>query len=235
MSDIEYDSYLGTLIDRARDMESNTEEWRSLETIRNRIGDLERFLIGTGSMRTIYENRKEEIEETLAKLKLREEDLAPRTEEPEENRTNLEIAERNLCQRIVSNGVEPELGTDLPISSRGTRNNVARDGSLPVGSALKTSAGNLATAGGIQAIIHAAPETFAGNEDQFLQGVALAVKNSMVLASQQRYGYRRVAIPFIGSAIFGGGVPAGNLVTGGCDRAKLARVIVKSAIEQSGI
>jgi len=233
MSDIEYTSHLNEQIQRAVDMHNPTE-WNSLESIRNRIGDLERFLTATGSMRTIYENRKEEIEETLAKLKLKEEELAPRTEEPEENERNLEIAERNLCRRIVSNGVEPELGTDLPVSSRGTLNNVPRDGILPCGSALKTSAGNLTT-GGIQAIIHAVPEAFAGNEAQFLQGVALATKNSMILASQQRYGYRRVAIPFIGSVTFGGGTNAGGIVTGGCDRAKLARVIVKSAIEQSSI
>ena len=158
------------------------------------------------------------------------------TERPDRTRTDLEAAERELCRRIVSNGNEPELGhVELPISSIGTRNNVVRDGRLPSGSALKTSAGNLTTAGGIQAIIHAAPEPFAGNEDQFLQGVALAVKQSMILAGQRRYGYRRTAIPFIGSAIFGGGTRAGNLVTGGCDRAKLARVIVESAIQQSSV
>jgi len=48
----------------------------------------------------------------------------------------------------------------------------------------------------------------------------LAVKNSIILA--EKYGYRQIAVPFIGSAIFGGT----------CDRAKLARVVVNSAVNQ---
>src|SRR4051812_44435734 len=106
-------------------------------------------------VRATWENRKEEIERVMAELAERVRELTPiEVERPGRERTE---AERNLCRRIVSNGVEPELNTNLPISSRGTRNNVARNGSLPSGSALKTSAGNL-TDGGIQAIIHAAPE-----------------------------------------------------------------------------
>lgn len=143
---------------------------------------------------------------------------------PEDNN---EINLRNICRRIYPNGNEPEyqrIENPLPISSIGTENQMARAGAIPCGSALRTGAGNL-EAGGIQAIIHAAPESFvaAGNEENFLKGVALSVKNSMILASQDRYGYRRVAVPFIGSAIFGGT----------SDREKLAKVVVKSAIEQS--
>jgi hypothetical protein len=151
----------------------------------------------------------------------------------------LEANLRNLCQAITPDNSEPEYQgvQPLPVSSFGTSNNVIRTNHLPRGSALMTGAGNLETRfaadnNNIKAIIHAAPESFAtcGNsENIFLQGVALAVKNSIILAKKN--GHHRVAIPFIGSAIFGGGNRQTN-PDGGCDREKLAKVIVYSAINQ---
>lgn len=136
---------------------------------------------------------------------------------------------RQICQPITPTNTEPEYqGTEqLPISSVGTQTNVTREGHIPRGSALRTSAGNLenrfAADINFRGIIHAAPESFnacGNNENAFLQGVALAVKNSIILA--RRNGYHRVAIPFVGSAIFGGG----------SNRERLARTVVYSAIHQ---
>ena len=135
---------------------------------------------------------------------------------------------RNICQRINVTNTEPEYqGAELSISSVGTRNNAVRARNIPRGSALRTGAGNLenrfAADINFRGIIHATPESFVacGNdENAFLQGVALAVKNSIILA--RRNGYHRVAIPFIGSAIFGGD----------SNRENLARVVVNSALNQ---
>jgi len=93
---------------------------------------------------------------------------------------------------------------------------------------LRTGAGRLETKfaasdNNLRGIIHAAPESFSdcGNdENASLQGVALAVKNSVILAGKN--GYRRIAVPFIGSALFGGN----------SNREKLAQVVVYSAINQ---
>jgi len=48
-----------------------------------------------------------------------------------------------------------------------TANRKSQVGRLPAGSALKTAAGDLTTKGSIQAIIHAAPQSFAdcGNDE----------------------------------------------------------------------
>jgi len=136
---------------------------------------------------------------------------------------------RQICQEITPTNTEPEYqgAEQLPISSVGTQNNVIRESHIPRGSALRTSAGNLenhfAADINFRGIIHAAPESFAtcgNNENAFLQGVASAVKNSIILA--RRSGYHRVAIPFIGSAIFGGN----------SNRERLAKVVVYSAINQ---
>src|SRR5438132_357849 len=73
----------------------------------------------------------------------------------------------DFYQKITPQGSEPEhQGKNvLPISSVGTANSKSQVGRLPAGSALKTAAGDLAN-GSIQAIIHAAPQSFAdcGND-----------------------------------------------------------------------
>jgi hypothetical protein len=123
----------------------------------------------------------------------------------------------------------------------GTENNKATDNHLPVGSALRTDAGDFKNHSFVQSIIHAAPEDFnsfpvgPNREKNFFDVVALAVKNSLILANREGDDYQ-IAIPFIGSAIFGGGTadPANrNLITGGSNRADLAKIVVNSAINQS--
>ena len=133
-------------------------------------------------------------------------------------------------KRIEVEGNEPELGEDeeggMPISSVGIRNRRAPEGSLPVGSAYISSSGDLGNKVDnsiLKSIIHAVAEEYTGNESKFFRSIALAVKNAMILASQERNDCRRVAIPFIGSGVFGG---ASN-------RKKLARVVIHSAINQS--
>jgi len=149
------------------------------------------------------------------------------TDKPENDETIRAAVEREFCRRIVEEGNEPEQGTNLPISSVGTESNIVREGQLPRGAALLTSAGRLGSRFSadinLKGIIHACPESFTvcGNdENTFLGGVALAVKNSIILA--RKNGYHRVAVPFIGSAIFGGD----------SNREKLAQVVVYSAIRQ---
>ena len=109
------------------------------------------------------------------------------------------------------------------VSSVGTQNDTATANRLPQGAALKTSAGDLLI-GGIQGIIHIDPKSITdcgNNEHTYFQAIALAVKNSLILANRNQY--QRVAIPFIGS----------GLVGGNCNREKLAKIVVNSAIQNA--
>ncbi|CAI2186351.1 393_t:CDS:10 [Funneliformis geosporum] len=190
------------LIKQVREGQKNLADIQKYMDIHNSEGELK-----------IY-NQKAEIIEALE----------PESEEGKELRELI----AKYCRPLTASDNEPEYrtpGDPIPISSVGTENKVVRAGSIPRGATLKTGAGNLNT--GVystQAIIHAAPGSWTDNgnqEEKFFQEVSLAVKNALILA--KRGGYRRLAVPFLGSAIFGGN----------SDRAKLARVVVNSAIQQS--
>lgn len=93
---------------------------------------------------------------------------------------------------------------------------------MPRGSAVLTSSGKLAETG-ITQIIHAASGSSGSDHPDVrpaLQGVEFSVKNSLTLA--QKFGHKRVAVPFIGGAIFAKriGVPPNEI----------AELIVRTAL-----
>lgn len=105
-------------------------------------------------------------------------------------------------------------------------NFVHKHKALPGGSALITSSGNL-KAQGITAIIHAGTASWKNRKDEpfnpTLKRLTDSIMNSMILA--ERFGHKRVAIPFIGGGIF-----FKKLDT---DLADLALTIMKTAYDHS--
>ena len=115
------------------------------------------------------------------------------------------------------------------ISSQGTIYSkvVVTEDSLPRGAAMLTPSGHLKADQKISAIIHAASGSSGNTDPEFiptLEGVKLSIRNSLVLAN--RYGHKKVAIPFIGGKIF--------LKRIGVTPEVLASTIIQSALENRG-
>lgn len=109
-----------------------------------------------------------------------------------------------------------ELGSELYDNSLKSLN------MLPRGSALITSAGELEKTG-IKNIIHAATGSMTksgGNFEPTLKSIEDSIINSLKLA--KNHGHKRIAIPFIGGAIFLGRI--------GVSAPELAETIIKSAV-----
>jgi len=115
---------------------------------------------------------------------------------------------------------------DYQISAEGTvwTRDLKEANHLPRGSAMITPSGNLNDKG-ITAIIHAASGGMGPGAGQWseptTESVANSVKNALILAANN--GHKRVAIPFIGGAIFAGRI--------GVEQIDLAKAIIGSAIK----
>jgi O-acetyl-ADP-ribose deacetylase (regulator of RNase III) len=118
----------------------------------------------------------------------------------------------------------PGLMRNLKISAEGTEREVIveRAHMAPRGAAVLTGAGRLEREG-ISHIIHAATGSMTrmgGPFEPSLEAIALAVKNSLILAADS--GHERVAVPFLGGAIFANRI--------GAEPAEIAQTIVDAAL-----
>src|ERR1043166_4746351 len=86
---------------------------------------------------TLFETNRNEAETAKPKKIVKKKSQERKKNDRERRLINID----HLCRAIRSNGEEPEHGTNLPISSVGTVNNVSHNENLlPVGSALETKA-----------------------------------------------------------------------------------------------
>ena len=136
------------------------------------------------------------------------------------------IKNSQVAKELVQ--LEDKLTENTGVLAFGTKfdSRVALNNMVPRGAAVITSSGSLAKRG-INHIIHAASGAMggvAGLEEltnPSLEGVILSVRNSILLASN--HGYQKVAVPFIGGAIFAQMI--------GVEKNVIAHAILASAIE----
>jgi O-acetyl-ADP-ribose deacetylase (regulator of RNase III) len=151
-------------------------------------------------------------------------------EKTQEVQTKLGLIKKTVVEPLPPAVEERDPRLCRLISTVGTNadytRNIAGLRLLPAGSAFYTSSGKLQNRG-ILGIIHAA--TGSSSRDgkglsPTLASVANSVRNAMILA--QRHEHTKIAIPFIGGAIF-----LSRIMT---TLEELAGVIIKAAIEHKG-